>query len=74
MVCINTITASLEGEVADWVMFLHEEGAPELGNIDNFMEELLALFGDPLQTHKAETEIQTIWQGARPVAKYIQEF
>lgn len=40
MACVNAINASMEGEAADWVVLLHDEAAPELGNVDAFMEEL----------------------------------
>lgn len=57
----------------DWVEFFHDEGAAELKNVDAFMEELWVRFENPLQTHRGEAEIWIIRQGARPVAKYIQE-
>ncbi|KAK9403785.1 Cbp53E: Calbindin-32 [Crotalus adamanteus] len=47
--CVNTIAANLEGEVAEWMTVLHNKGAPELGNISTFIEELRARFGDPTQ-------------------------
>ncbi|KAK9403789.1 hypothetical protein NXF25_008616 [Crotalus adamanteus] len=34
---VNAVVANLEGEAADWVTNLHDEGAPEL-NINLFME------------------------------------
>lgn len=43
------VTASIEGEAADWVVLLHNEGVLELGNVDTFMEELRNQFGDPSQ-------------------------
>lgn len=36
---VNTITLNLEDKVADWVLYLHNERAPELGNVDAFLEE-----------------------------------
>lgn len=33
---ISVITNNLEGETAEWVTQLHDEGAPELENIDDY--------------------------------------
>lgn len=52
--CVNTITANLEGEVAEWMVVLHNKGAPELGNISTFVEGLGARFGDPTQARWVE--------------------
>lgn len=46
---VNTETANLEGEVAEWVTGLHDEGAPELENIDDFLVEFRARFEDETQ-------------------------
>lgn len=45
---VNTVTANLEGEAAEWVTGLHD-GAPELGNIDDFLVEFRARFEDKTQ-------------------------
>lgn len=46
---VNAIVVNLEGEAADWVTDFHDEGAPELGNIDSFLAELRARFEDDTQ-------------------------
>ncbi|KAG8134770.1 hypothetical protein E2320_007855 [Naja naja] len=49
--CINDITLNLEGEATEWVVFLHNEGTPVLGNVDAFMEELQTRVRDPALVH-----------------------
>lgn len=73
MACVDAIVANLEGEAAEWVMGLHDEGAPELGDPNAFLGELRVCFGDNMQAWNAEFEIHTIRQGSRLVTEYIQE-
>lgn len=47
---VDVNVANLEGEVAEWVTILHDEGHPELDNLDAFLYKLRAQFGDPTQT------------------------
>lgn len=44
--CVATIMANLEGEATEWVVSLHNEGAPKLEDLDVFLGELRAQFGD----------------------------
>lgn len=55
-------------------MLLHNEGAPELGNINAFLEGLRARLWDPTQARWAESKIYSIKQGNRSMDEYIQEF
>ncbi|KAK9395711.1 hypothetical protein NXF25_019072 [Crotalus adamanteus] len=66
--CVNAIVANLEGEAAERMVALPDEGAPELGIIDDFLEGLQTRFWDPTQ---AESDICSIRQGNRPMAEYI---
>lgn len=54
---VRMVTANLEGEAAEWVTQLYDEGAPELGNINTFLQELRARFEDDSQTLKSKIEI-----------------
>ncbi|KAK9399600.1 Retrotransposon-derived protein PEG10 [Crotalus adamanteus] len=72
--CVNTITAYLEGEVAEWMVALHDEEALELGNINAFLEGLWVRIGDPTQAHQMEAKIYSIRQGNQSMAEYIWEF
>lgn len=54
---VNAVTANLKGEAVKWVTGLHDEGAPELGNIDDFLVEFRVRFEDETQVWKAESEI-----------------
>lgn len=47
--CVDVIVANLKGKEAKWVKILHDEGAPELPNLDVLPCELRAQFGDPMQ-------------------------
>lgn len=38
MACVNAIVVSLEGEAAEWVTGFLDEGPPELGDPDIFLE------------------------------------
>lgn len=43
---MDAIVANLEGEAADWVTWLYNEEAPELGDPDAFLREFRACFKD----------------------------
>lgn len=47
---VDAIMVNLEGEAAERVMVLHDEGAPELGEPDAFLGELRVQFGNTMQT------------------------
>ncbi|KAK9395663.1 Cbp53E: Calbindin-32 [Crotalus adamanteus] len=47
--------ANLEGEAAEWVTILHDEGIPELADPDAFLSGLTARFGDPAQSQWADS-------------------
>ncbi|KAK9398976.1 hypothetical protein NXF25_013945 [Crotalus adamanteus] len=57
---VDIIVASLEGEAAEWVSILHDEGHPELANLDAFLYKLRAQFVDPTQTRQVESEVCNI--------------
>lgn len=71
---MDAVVANLEGEPVEWVMGLHDEETPEFGDPNAFLGELRDCSGDNTQIQQAESEIQAIRQGIRPVAEYIQEF
>lgn len=54
---VHVVTSNLEGEASQWVIQLHNEDAPELGNIDAFLQELRIRFKDDSQNLQAEVEI-----------------
>ncbi|KAG8139841.1 hypothetical protein E2320_002610 [Naja naja] len=71
---IRAVTANLEGEVAELVTQLHDEDAPEMGNIDTFLHELRNRLEDDSQALQAEAEIRDLKQSSRPTKEYIQQF
>lgn len=71
---VNVILVNLEGEVAEWLVSLYDEAAPELHDVDDFMQELWNRFEDPTKARKADMRAWRIKQGKRPVAEYIREF
>lgn len=75
---ISATTDNLEGEAAEWVTQLHDEGAPELNNIDDFLQELRTRFEDMAQGHEAEEQIKAkkkmVKQRGRPAKEYVGEF
>lgn len=71
---VRAVTVNLEGEAAEWVTQLHDEDAPELGNIDTFLQELRVRFEDDSQALQSEAEICKIKQRGWPTKEYIQEF
>lgn len=48
-VWVDVIVANLEGEVTEWVTDLHDEGIPELADLDAFFCGLRTQFRDPMQ-------------------------
>ncbi|KAK9396578.1 hypothetical protein NXF25_019939 [Crotalus adamanteus] len=68
------MTENLEGDPAEWMVPLHDEGAPELGDADTFLEGLWARFGDATQAHQAEYDIRSIRRRNRSMTEYIREF
>lgn len=71
---ITAITENLEGEAAEWVAQLHDEDAPELGDVDKFLQELRERFEDMAQGKEAEAEIKAIRQRGCPAKEYVGEF
>ncbi|KAK9407417.1 Retrotransposon-derived protein PEG10 [Crotalus adamanteus] len=71
---VNAISMNLEGDAMEWLVSLFDEVAPELHDVDPFMQELQNPFEDPTETRKADAKIRTIRQGKRTVAEYIREF
>lgn len=70
---VNAMTANLEGEATEWVTNLHDDGAPELLDVNLFMEQLRASFEDESQALQAKKEIHFLRQRGRP-AKYVRDF
>lgn len=56
-VMVRAVTVNLEGQAAEWVTQLHDKDAPELGNINTFLQELKSRFKDDYQTLQAEAKI-----------------
>lgn len=71
---VHTVAANLEGDAARWLVSLHEGKAPELGDLNAFMQILCGWFKYPMAVHCAETHIHTLKQGKWPVVEYIQDF
>lgn len=43
---VQVLGGDLEEEASEWFTQLHNEGTPELNNVDNFLRELWAYFED----------------------------
>ncbi|KAK9395668.1 interleukin-4 receptor subunit alpha [Crotalus adamanteus] len=71
---VNAVAANLEGEAANWVTNLHDDGAPELNDINLFMEQLRDQLEDESQVLMAKKEIHRLKQRGRPAKEYIHEF
>lgn len=71
---VSAIAESLDGEAAEWMMALHDVGAPELGGVEAFLEGLRERFEDPILTRRAELAMYSLRQGSRSVAEYIGQF
>ncbi|ETE63207.1 hypothetical protein L345_11033, partial [Ophiophagus hannah] len=63
-----------EGKAAGWIAELHDEGAPELEDVDEFVRSLRARFEDPANPEKAEAEIKGLRQHGRPPKELVWEF
>lgn len=53
---------------------LHNEGAPELGNVNDFLQELRSQFEDISHGQEPEAEIKKIKQRGCLAKEYVQEF
>lgn len=71
---VDVVIIILEGEAAEWMTTLHDEGAPDLSDPDAFLCELRAQFSNPMQTQQVEIEVCKVKHWSRPLAKYIREF
>lgn len=56
------------------VVCLHDEGALEFDNMDDFLRELQAQFEDSSQTQEAEARIKMMKQRGWPTKEIVQEF
>lgn len=54
----------------EWVTQLHDEGAPELDSINDFLQELRNWFKDTAQGKEAEAEILELKQKGHPGVCY----
>lgn len=68
---VNAVTSNLDGDAAGWLVSLHDEGTPELQDLDAFMQMLQNIFEDPTMAWCAETCICSQWQGKQLLAEYI---
>lgn len=53
---------------------LHDEGTPELENINDFLQELRMRFDNTDQGHEVKVETKAIKQRGHPTKEYIREF
>ncbi|KAG8124614.1 hypothetical protein E2320_019845 [Naja naja] len=72
--CVNAVTLNLEGDAMEWLVSFSNEEAPELMNMDTFVEGMWGRFEDPTETCRAEARIHSIQQGKQLIVEYIEEF
>lgn len=58
----------------EWLVSLHDEDAPELIDLNTFMQALQKHFKYPLAARHAETRVFALKQGKQLVTEYIQDF
>lgn len=63
-----------EGDAADWIAQLHDEGPPELENADEFVQLLRTRFEDISKREEAEDEIKDLKQGGQPAKEFVWEY
>lgn len=71
---VNTVEANLEGDVAEWVTNLHDEGAPELLDANLFMEQLRARFEDESQALQVVKATHHLKQKGHLAKEYVWAF
>lgn len=71
---VHAIAANLEGKTLGWLVSLHDTEAPELANLDAFMQTLQEQFKDPMAARHTETHIWNLKQGKRSLTEYIEDF
>ncbi|KAK9399584.1 hypothetical protein NXF25_012603, partial [Crotalus adamanteus] len=55
---VNVISANLAGDAVERLVLLYDEAAPELHDVDAFMQELWNQFDDPAKARKADARIK----------------
>ncbi|XP_034275328.1 uncharacterized protein LOC117666666 [Pantherophis guttatus] len=63
-----------EGEAAEWIAELHNERAPELEDMDDFIQLMRVRFSNVTQQVEAEHQITTLRQAGRPAKEFVWEF
>lgn len=63
----------MEGEVAEWLAQLNDEGAPELEDANEFVQLLRTRFDGTSQREEAEAEVKDLKQRGRPVKELVWE-
>lgn len=71
---ISVITDNMEGEAAEWVAQLHDEGAPELEDNNEFLQLLRTWFEDIAQRQEAEAEIRDLKKKGHPTKELVWKF
>lgn len=57
---MDFVGSRLRERAADWFVGLYNIGAPELKDVDAFMQALWHQFEDPLELEKAQTRLRGI--------------
>ncbi|ETE62037.1 hypothetical protein L345_12209, partial [Ophiophagus hannah] len=73
-VIVSILSDNLEEEASEWFTQVHDEGAPELDNIDDFLRALQARFEGSAQAQEAEAEIKMMKQKGWPAKEIVKEF
>lgn len=60
---VQCVTMTLEDTIAEWMVTVHNNDVPDLGNCDHFMTALWKRFEDRLADCKIRMRIKTISQG-----------
>ncbi|XP_013928253.1 PREDICTED: atrial natriuretic peptide-converting enzyme [Thamnophis sirtalis] len=71
---VNVIAMGLEGEANEWLAALYRRRAPQLQDVDEFLQELEARFEEVEEDQYAEDEFQKLKQRGQPIKEDIRSF
>ena len=71
---VGLIGSLLSGAALAWFAPLVEKQSPLLDNLDDFLKEFQATFGEADRTCTAAAKIRVLHQGSQPVSTYISKF
>ncbi|TPX54572.1 hypothetical protein PhCBS80983_g05886 [Powellomyces hirtus] len=71
---IRTIGTFLTGTAQSWLAPLVERYHEALTNLDDFLRQMQAVFGDPDRVCTSETKLQNLRQLRKTATEYVAEF